>query len=98
MLDSWQLVRGAEILAELRFTHADQPWLFCTFHPRPVFSSVASFFARDVALLESNDQAAKDAAANAIDNLGLTLVNVSSGETISEFWLHVQGQQAWFRC
>ena len=97
-LETWQLKRGAEILAELLLTEVDQPWLFCSFHPAAAYSSVAAFFANDAALLESRDHDAQEAAMEAIDNLGLTLINTSSGESFSEFWLHIQEGKAWFRC
>ena len=96
--ETWQLKRGAEVLAELLLTEVDQPWLFCSFQPAVAYSSVAAFFANDAALLKSGDYDAREAAMEAIDSLGLTLVNTSSGESFSEFLLHIQEGKAWFRC
>lgn len=97
MSELWQLLRGTDLLAELRVQEIDQPWFYCALDPKPSYSSVSPVFAREAALLDSGDEDARKAAAAAIKELALTLSSPSRGESFSDFILHIKEQRAWFR-
>ena len=98
MIDSWILKAGAEILGILTFKEQDQPWVVCYFQAEPEFAKYESYFKEELRLLDLDDMTSWEQAYSAIDGLGLVLEPVNhEEEKITDFILHIRGDEAWFR-
>ena len=93
----WWLKRGDETLARILVYGIDQPWFLGRFEPLGGFEAVRGRFERQLYLLEQKDWAAFEELWAELCGLGLTLERPGTGEVASEFLLHIQGQDAWFR-
>jgi hypothetical protein len=93
--DIWQLLRGAEVLGEIVIDDGDFPWLYGTLHPRPAFEQVRSLFDEEWALAEADDDV--EAWERAYDRIRESLELVAPHGPVSDYLLHVQGAEAWFR-
>jgi hypothetical protein len=95
-----ELKQGELLLGTLETTDLDQPWVICKFTPTPAFEAVKPLFDAELELIEGSDDLEIDAwemAYSRIDELGLQLVPVNGEPSISEFVLHIDGSEAWFR-
>jgi hypothetical protein len=92
-----QLKRGGELLGSLRAYDIDSPWIICKFEPTESFQAVKPLFEEELKLLNTDDMEAWETAYARIGGLGLRLVDVEKREETSEFILHIEGDEAWFR-
>ncbi|HLU96146.1 MAG TPA: hypothetical protein VKZ89_04820 [Thermobifida alba] len=97
----WRLRQGARTVAEIEITGSDFPWLEGRLRPRPGFAPWAAVFAEELALLRADGEPTGEQLARSEElyervNAELTLV-APDGDAVSEFLLHVDGDQAWFR-
>ena len=83
-----QLKHGEESLGILRAYDNDFPWVNCKFEPTASFKTFEPLFQAELKLEDAYDR---------IDELGLQLVDVERGKVISEFILHIENNEAWFR-
>jgi hypothetical protein len=98
MIDNWILKAGAEKLGILTFKEIDQPWVVCYFQAEPAFAKYESYFKEELRLLDLDDMTSWEQAYSAIDGLGLVLEPVNhEEEKITDFILHIEGDEASFR-
>ena len=93
-----ELKYGERLLGTLRAHGQDFPWTNCEFEPKELFQSVRILFAEELKLLNADDMEAWESAYGRIAAIGLGLVDVQCGDEISQFILHIEGNEAWFRC
>jgi hypothetical protein len=93
----WQLVRGDELLAELVVTGGDFPWLNAEIRPAAGFAEVRPLFEEELRQLEHLDEepAQWESAYRRIREVVHLLG--PDGRPISEFLLHIEGEDAWWR-
>jgi hypothetical protein len=97
------LYRDDQLLGELTAASPDFPWHQGDFHPTPAFEEVRPLFERELELLDLVDgeqMAQWEAVWTAIYDLGVQLRPASArdaSEDISEFLLHIDGDEAWWR-
>ena len=92
-----ELKRGEMVLGTLRPYDMDDPWLLCKFEPTAAFAEIAPLFLQELAVIQDADNTKWINAYSEIEQLGLRLVPVDNGEEISEFLLHIDDNEAWFR-
>ena len=94
---TWTLLHNGEVVAELRPTGGDFPWVRAQVVRRAGFSAVAELFETEVRLLDGPevDEAAWTSASEAIRS-ETSLVD-PSGTEVPEFLLHIDGDDAWWR-
>lgn len=96
-MDSWMLKAGDEPLGLLTFKEQDQPLVICHFQPEPAFAKYEPYFEEELRLLDLDDMDSRQEAYSAIDDLGLVLEPVNQeDERITDFILHIKGDEAWF--
>ncbi len=97
--EQWVLIKGRSmVLGSLTLQGIDQPWLLCKFEPTESFAKFRSLFEEEVRL--SEDQSSTELwrlSQETIDNLCLKLRSIESRKSISEFIIHINGDEAWFR-
>jgi hypothetical protein len=97
-VSDYALMQGETRLGTLSVSLADQPFLRCTLQPTDAFEAVRWLFeerlrrAEDAATEWSDLEEIEDQ----IDALNLRLMP-RHGEPITDFLLHVRGDEAWFR-
>jgi hypothetical protein len=88
----WQLMRGAELIAEFVVTGGDFPWLNARVRAMPGLDEVRPLFEQELRALEQIDddfvswQAARDRIRSAVSLL------YPEGHPVPEFVLHVDGE------
>lgn len=93
----FHLQQGEVVLGILEETDSDFPWRTCTFTPTEAFQTVKPLFDRALELVRAEEWEPFDEAYQQIQALGLRLVNPSSGDEITDFLLHIEGDSASFR-
>ena len=88
------------LLATLRVTDIDQSFFECEFAPEPAFSIFKPRFDRSAQRIDRGTDADMDEFEklwNGMQAEGLTLIRVGTGEVVTDFILHIEGQVAHFR-
>ncbi len=85
------------LLGTLRSYDSDFPWINCKFEPSQAFQLVKPLFDEELKLLDEEDWEKYDEAYSLISALNLELINLSEGKVTTDFLLHIQGDEAWFR-
>jgi hypothetical protein len=93
----WHLMQGEALLGILTLSYTDQPFYFCTFEPTASYQIAKPFFERELAFLNADDMESWESAYDAIDKLGLCLKDIEENVVITEFILHIEADEAWFR-
>ena len=95
-MPDYRVYRGTVLLGTLTRTGTDMPWFEGTFRAAPGFKAVRPMFDRERELLDADRM---DEWQEAYDELaeGLRLEPLDGREPITEFLLHIDGQQAWWR-
>jgi len=96
-LKTLQLKRGEILLGTLQVRNLDMPWVICAFEATEAFDDVRSLFDEELKMVDKDDMDDWEKAYQRIEELGLVLVDVEGGKSITEFLLHVHGNEARFR-
>jgi hypothetical protein len=99
-LEHLHLIRGETLLGKLSIYEFDMPWVRAKFEPTPAFADAKPIFDREVALLDTGDEDGWqewELAQDEIEKMGLHLVETSNGTIITQFLLHIENNEAWFR-
>jgi hypothetical protein len=96
-ISTLQLMHGTTVLGTLTKTDVDMPWVQCTFVPTPAFATIQPLFEAEQQALTDQNDVLWEQLYEQIDALGLRLVNQDKGQSIGQFLLHIDGDQAWFR-
>ncbi len=101
-MSKFALRRGYERLGTLEIVGIDQPWFMCKFEATPAFEPFRPLFDEELKLLEQERDDDKDwadweTAYSRIDELGLCIGALDGGNDITEFLLHIKGEEARFR-
>jgi len=98
MTQSWELIKNSEVLGILTEKDINMPFVNCEFVAHPPFASYKAMFDKELRLLNSDQMDQWEKAYSDINELGLILEpNNSEAELITEFLLHIKGNEAWFR-
>jgi hypothetical protein len=97
MNTTWELKRGATTLGFVTIYGGDFPWHDAHFTAAPAFAEVKPLFDRAAQLLDSGDVEAWEGACDAVDALGVRLVEPSTGREVIPVGLHIRGDKASFR-
>ncbi|MET9750381.1 hypothetical protein ABZZ92_32450 [Streptomyces ardesiacus] len=87
---------GAEI-GEISIDDADFPWLSGRFRAGPAYGAVRDLFARELALVEQDDDEHRAEWETVHREIGRRVRLVSPDGPVAEFLLHIDGDRAWFR-
>jgi hypothetical protein len=93
----YQLRRGNDVLGRLTSCAPDFPWMCCKFEPSASFAEMKQLFDDELRLLNGEDTIAWEDAYEKIRALKLRLVRTNGEDEISEFLLHIDGDEVWFR-
>jgi len=94
----WQLRSRGEVVARIHVQASDFPWLVGRFDPEPGFADLKPLFDHEVALVDSGndmDYDAWEAVQHQIDQL--TSLIKPDGRQVTDFVLHIRGDEASFR-
>jgi hypothetical protein len=92
--ETWRLLRGEELVGEIRVTDADFPWLYGDFLPGPGWAAAAPGFAESRRLVEAEEWQAWDGLWSALEKQ--YALHAPDGP-VAEFLLHIEEPHAWFR-
>ncbi|WP_345593000.1 hypothetical protein [Streptomyces marokkonensis] len=87
---------GAEV-GEILIDEADFPWLSGRFRAGPAFDAVQDLFARELALVERDDEGHWEEWETVYAEIERRVRLVSPDGPVAEFLLHIEGERAWFR-
>ncbi|MFJ8630679.1 hypothetical protein [Streptomyces sp. NPDC093568] len=93
----WQVRGGDEPVGEILVDEADFPWLSGHFTPGPGYAAVRDLFARELALLERDQDELWEEWEAAYDEIRRRVTLSSPDGSVAEFLLHIEGDRAWFR-
>ncbi|MDR3035748.1 MAG: hypothetical protein LBV78_22060 [Kitasatospora sp.] len=92
--ETWRLLRGTELVGEIRVDEVDMPWLGGGFRPGPAWPEFAAGFAECRRLAEAEDWEGWE---RAYDPLEAACTLHSPDGPVAEFMLHVEPPRARFR-
>ncbi|WP_405593893.1 hypothetical protein [Streptomyces sp. NBC_01092] len=93
----WRVSGGDEPVGEIQIDEADFPWLSGRFTPGPGYDAVRDLFARELALVERDDDEALAVWEAAYEEIRSRVSLSSPDGPVAEFLLHIEGDRAWFR-
>ncbi|MFK4101949.1 hypothetical protein ACI2L1_18100 [Streptomyces sp. NPDC019531] len=93
----WQVRGGGEPVGDIVIDDADFPWLSGRFTPGTAFGGVRDLFARELALMELDDEARQEEWEAAHDEIRRRVSLIAPHGPVPEFLLHIDGDWAWFR-
>ncbi|MEU6357292.1 hypothetical protein ABZ896_49675 [Streptomyces sp. NPDC047072] len=93
----WQVRSGDDGVGEILIDDADFPWLSGRFTAGPAYESVRELFARELALIERDDEDRREEWEAAYDEITRRVSLVAPDGPVAEFLLHIEGDRAWFR-
>lgn len=95
----FQLKQKNQLLGTLRQYDSDFPWINCKFEPTEAFQQFKPLFDEELEFMKSEpfDIEEWDAAYRKIIDLNLRLIDLTDETSITEFLLHIKGDEAWFR-
>jgi len=93
----WRLRSGEEPVGEILIDDADFPWLSGRFTAGPAFGAVRDLFARELALIERDDEKHRQEWEAAYGEISRRVSLSSPDGPVPEFLLHIEGDRAWFR-
>ena len=94
---AFQLKQEDILLGTLCSYDLDFPWLLCKFESAEAFKQIKSLFDEERKLLESDDMEKWEVPYSKIDDLNLRLINQEDKKIISDFLIHIQGDEARIR-
>ncbi|WP_406182801.1 hypothetical protein [Streptomyces canus] len=93
----WKVRSGDEPVGDILIDEADFPWLSGRFTAGPGFAGVRELFARELALVEEDDEERRQEWEDAYDEVRRRVSLHGPGGPVPEFLLHIEGDRAWFR-
>ncbi|MGW3121472.1 hypothetical protein ACWDBW_30695 [Streptomyces sp. NPDC001107] len=93
----WRVRSGEEPVGEILVDDADFPWLSGRFTAGPAFDAVRDLFARELALMEPDDEEHRQEWEAAYDEITRRVSLSSPDGPVPAFLLHIEGDRAWFR-
>lgn len=93
----WQLVRAGEVVGVLTQGAVDMFWTDCLFTPGPGWPDLQPLFAASRDAWRRGDSKAAAEADEAIQALGLALVPIGGGATLTGVLIRINGDKARFR-
>ncbi|MDQ0766413.1 hypothetical protein QFZ32_000924 [Streptomyces canus] len=93
----WKVRSGDEAVGDILIDEADFPWLAGRFTAGPGFAGVRELFARELALVEEDDEERQQQWEEAYDEVRRRVSLHAPGGPVPEFLLHIEGDRAWFR-
>ncbi|KUN13800.1 hypothetical protein AQI96_09375 [Streptomyces canus] len=93
----WRIRSGDEPVGDILIDEADFPWLSGRFTAGPGFTAVRELFARELALVEEDDEERLQEWEEAYDEVRRHVSLHAPGGPVPEFLLHIEGDRAWFR-
>ncbi|MFJ9821263.1 hypothetical protein ACIRU3_39605 [Streptomyces sp. NPDC101151] len=93
----WRVCAGAEPVGEILIDDADFPWLSGGFTAGPGFTAVQDLFARELALMDRDDEKGWEEWESLYDEIRRRVSLSSPDGPVPEFLLHIEGDRAWFR-
>ena len=96
---TYKLYRGSNLLGTIIHTKIDMPWHWGSFEPTKYFDTVKSLFEREIQLLDTLDSNMQEWNENweKIIEPGLCLVSDQDKQEITEFLIHIDGNEVWWR-
>ena len=92
------LYRGDKMLGTVTHTTDDFPWHWGTFGPSQNFLEVKHLFDKELSLVESGELDDKwEEIWSEINTPELHLVSVSGEKEITNFLIHINGNETWWR-
>jgi len=92
--ETWRVMRGEELVGEIRITDTDFPWLHGEFAPGPGWPAAEPCFAESRRLSEADVWEAWEPVHLA---LAKTYALHAPDGPVAEFLLHIEPPRAWFR-
>ena len=92
---TWTLRSGDRLLGTIEVTDTDFPWTYGRWAPAPAFEPFEDLFARD--LRADSEPDGDDWIEAYYEIRRTTQLYYPDGAAVPEFWLHVDGEFAWFR-
>ena len=93
----WKVHSGDEPVGDILIDETDFPWLSGRFAAGPGFAGVRELFARELALVEEDDEERRQEWEDAYDEVRRRVSLHAPGGPVPEFLLHIEGDRAWFR-
>ncbi|MCX4854658.1 hypothetical protein [Streptomyces canus] len=93
----WKIRSGDEPVGDILIDEADFPWLSGRFTAGPGFAGVRELFARELALVEEDDEERRQEWEEAYGEVRRRVSLHAPGGPVPEFLLHIEGHRAWFR-
>ncbi|MCI3274019.1 hypothetical protein [Streptomyces cylindrosporus] len=93
--ETWRVHSGEAAVGDILIDDADFPWLSGRFTAHPGYDAVRDLFARELVLMERDDDWEEWEAAYAEIRRSVSLS--SPDGPVPEFLLHIEGDRAWFR-
>ncbi|MFF7047618.1 hypothetical protein ACFY94_04505 [Streptomyces griseorubiginosus] len=87
---------GAEV-GEILIDDVDFPWLSGRFTAGPGFEPVRELFARELALMDLDDEERWEEWEETYDQIARRVCLIAPHGPVPEFLLHIEGERAWFR-
>lgn len=87
---------GAEV-GEILIDDVDFPWLSGRFTAGPGFEAVRELFARELALMDLDDEDRWEEWEQTYDQIAKRVSLIAPDGPVPEFLLHIEGERAWFR-
>ena len=94
---TFQLYRGETLLGVLTPTESDQPWWLGSFAPTIAFEEVRPLFLQELKLLNADQMGEWELLQTQIQTLELKLVPSDGSDSVSDFLLHIDAENAWWR-
>lgn len=95
----FQLKQDDRLLGTLRQYDSDFPWINCKFEPTEAFHQFKHLFNDELECMDREPFNIEewDEAYSKIIDLNFELIDLTSGNLIAEFLLHIKNDEAWFR-
>lgn len=93
----WTLKSGPTVVGFIDVRDGDFPWLSGAWTPTAFFCEVAPLFREELALMNELDDSVETWEAAYEKIREAVTLHCPDGREVSEFLLHIDGEEAWFR-
>ncbi|MEU0409516.1 hypothetical protein ABZ307_17095 [Streptomyces griseorubiginosus] len=95
--EAWRVRSGADAVGEILIDDIDFPWLSGRFTAGPAFETVRELFARELALMDLDDEERWEEWEQIYDEITRRVSLLAPDGPVPEYLLHIEGDRAWFR-